>query len=629
MWEGIPFGVKSLGKTADALAPTSFSSHISRAPDMGHPTGLPRAKTNSKLIDMGTRSTLSAFAAPLLLLFISVGSAAAAKPGTAPNIVLITLDSARADRMGFLGAHQALTPNLDRLAAESVVFSQADAQAPLTVASSATLLTGTYPQTHHATDAGVQLPESLPYLPALLHAHGYRTAAFVGSILLDPRNGPFEGYDRGFDTYNAGFHQPQRGVSRYQTIARREDEVVARAVKWLPSRSTQPLFLWVHLSMAPASSPALYDRSVRAADQAVGKWIAALKLQKLYDDALIIVVSDHGESLGEHGEQGSGMLLYNETTHVPLLLKLPESEQLNHKQVGSRVRLLDMAPTVLEVAGLTVPGSMQGQSLLRIARSGAQVDQPAYARSDFPQRNFACSFIESWRVSKYLYVNAPRPELYDLSADPEAVHNLAQSAKATMQVLAAQLTAFDRHLEGNADSGVSRLTSSDMQKLASLGYIGLQSGAGSAKPAIGGIDPKDAIGLANQTLAAWRLLDDGKPEPAIAQLKTVLASRSNLYLAQYGMGIALSQQKQYRDSVEFLRNAIKLQPESAGAHAAMGESLRQTGDFKTAVVHLEIASKLQPESAVLQSSLADVYEHLGRTQDAAKERTKAASNDKK
>ena len=161
-----------------------------------------------------------------------------------------------------------------------------------------------------------------------------------------------------------------------------------------------------------------------AADAAVGKLVAALRASKLYDDALIVIASDHGESLGAHGEETHGVFLYDETIHVPLLVKLPQT--LNAaKRVAARASLVDIAPTVLEIAGVAIPSQMQGQSLLRIAKSNA--DQPVYSASDFPQRAFGWSALESWRAGKYLYVRAPKPELYDLSADPGATHNLAQS----------------------------------------------------------------------------------------------------------------------------------------------------------------------------------------------------------
>ena len=173
----------------------------------------------------------------LVLLLIPVDSPAATKP----NIILITVDSARADRMGFLGAHPSLTPSLDGVAHKGIIFLHAYAQAPTTVVSNATILTGTYPQVHQASESGTSLAAQIPYLPDVLHANGYRTAAFVGSILLDPRNGPYQGYDRGFDVYDASFHEAQRGESRFQSVQRHGDEVVARAIKWLTSNKLKVL----------------------------------------------------------------------------------------------------------------------------------------------------------------------------------------------------------------------------------------------------------------------------------------------------------------------------------------------------------------------------------------------------
>jgi choline-sulfatase len=302
---------------------------------------------------------------------------------------------------------------------------------------------------------------------------------------------------------------------------------------------------------------------------------------------------------------------------------LPQNEKTTAPQVSNRVRLLDIAPTALEVAGIPVPSEMQGQSLLRIAQASSQANQPAYARADLPQQGFDCSLIESWRVGKYLYVNAPIPELYDLSVDPNATRNLAQSAKATLQVLAAQLAAFDRHFEGQAGKP-ARLTSSEMQKLASLGYIGLHSPGTSSIQGAKGIDPKDAVVIGNQTLTAFFALDDGKPEEAIPLFRLALSARQNLYLAQYGMAVALNQEQRYAESIEYLHLAIKLQPESAWAHYEMGVSLSKTGDLKTAVVHLEIASRLLPEFRALHLELAEVYDRLGRSEDSARERAKAS-----
>jgi arylsulfatase A-like enzyme len=543
-----------------------------------------------------------------------------------PNIVLITLDSTRADRMGFLGAHSALTPSLDAIAHQGIVFAQAYAQAPLTVASHATILTGTYPQVHRASEFAVALATTLPYLPDLLHAGGYRTAAFVGSILLDPRNGPFQSYDRGFDVYDAAFHPAQRGESRYQSVDRHADQVVARATKWLASNQQRPFFLWLHLH-DPSAPDGTYDRAIAAADAAVGKMVGFLRAHSLYDDSILVVASAHGESLGAHAEDTHGIFLYDETIHVPLLLKLP-GNQMAGKQVKNRARLLDVAPTILEAAGIPVPSRMQGQSLLRIAQASSQADQPAYARSDLSQQGFQCAAVESWRAGKYLYIRVPKPELYDLSADPAATRNLAQTSRATLDTMASQLQALDNRLANEPGKETAAgLTSSEMQKLASLGYVGLQKSGAGVSAAAEGTDPKDIIAAANNTFAALRDEDDGKPEKAIPVLQQVLGSQANLDLAQFAMGAALFQQQHFADAIGYLHKAIELQPDSAWAHYTMGLSLMKTGDFKTSAVHLEIASERLPGFSALHAALAEAYDHLGRTPDAARERAAASKGE--
>src|SRR5436309_9253721 len=527
-------------------------------------------------------------------LLISISLPASLRAAGKPNIILITLDSTRADRMGFLGSHSALTPNLDSVARQGIIFEHAYAQAPLTVASHATILTGTYPQTHQISELGSPLAAGLPYLPDLLHAHGYRTAAFVGSVLLDPRNGSAPGFDRGFDLYDAGFQQSSGGGGK-QLVERRGDQVVARATKWLSNNTRGPFFLWVHLYDPHAPYGRSYDRAVAAADAALGKLIAVLRAQKLFEDSIMIVASDHGESLGAHGEDTHGIFLYDETIHVPLLLKLPQN-QMAGKRVKGRVRLVDVAPTVLEVAGVPVPSQMQGQSLLRIARTNPDADQAAYARSDFPQQAFGWSPLESWRAGKYLYIRVPKPELYDLSSDPGATRNLAQTSKAIVATLASQLEAFDSHFNNKSSKPeAAGLSSSEAQKLASLGYVGLQKSSSNASPAVNGTDPKDSIARANEVLKALLILSQGKPERAAPTLQQLLAGQANMYLAQYGLGVALAHQQQYAQAVEHLHKAIELQPDSGWAHYEMGASLLKIGDFKTAAVHLELASARLPK----------------------------------
>ena len=505
-----------------------------------------------------------------------------------PNIIIVTLSSVRADRAGFLDAKHS-TPSLDALAKQSIVFERAYAQAPLTIVSDATILSGTYPQTHGATELGVPLAAGVPWLSDVLHAKGYKTAAFVGSPSLDPSRGFAPGFDRGFDVYDSTGGAGQ----------------ILHIVSWFSAKETEPLFAWINIAAASSFDPT------------VGKILSALRNEKLLDDAIVILTSDHGESLGAHGEDTHGIFLYDETIHVPLLLKLPQN-QLAGKRISARVRLLDIAPTALEAAGIPVPSQMQGQSLLRLAKTSTAVDLPVYAGTDFSHQAFGWSSLESWRSGKYLYIRAPKPELYELSADPSTTNNLAAVSKAIAQTLAAQLESFDAHFSHDKNAG-TQLSSSEMQKLASLGYVGLQK-TSTSTGAVEGVDPKDAISVANQTFSAMGDLDRGKLDQAIAAFRQVLAKQSTIYLARYGLGKALAQKQQYKEAIEHLHKAVALQPDSSWANFEIGRALNKTGDFKTAAVHLEIAANRMGEFSEVHALLADAYDHLGRKSDAERER---------
>jgi choline-sulfatase len=578
------------------------------------------------LINRGAAFTLAVMirkvVAGISLILLSFPFAAAASK---PNLVLITIDSARADRMGFLGAKDAHTPNLDRLAKESVVFERAYAQAPASVVSHATILSGTYPQSTGMSEIGGTLPSSLPYLPDLLKAQTYRTAAFVGSIDLDPQNGLAQGFDRGFQTYDAGFRPAIPGDTRPPVTERRGDQVVARAVAWLGHNAQGQFFLWVHISGARAPG-ASYNSGITAADTAVGELIKALQQLKVYGNTAVVVAADYGESLGAHGEDTHGIFVYDETIHVPLLVRLPPAQPDAKPltvRVPTKARLVDIAPTLLEIAAIPVPSQMAGQSLLRIAKPGSGgADQPVYSRADLPQRGFGWSPLESWRASKYLYIRAPHPELYDLTTDPAAAHNLAQSSKATLDTLAAQLDAFDRRFSGENAKSSTELSLSERQKLESLGYAaGGQKSSGPAA-VVTGTDPKDKIAIANRVIEAASAAAQLKPDRAIAALAPIVSADANLYLAQYTLGVALARKAQYAEAAKHLHKAIELQPDSAWAHYEIGATLVKIGDDKTAIIHLEIATGRLPAFAPAHLSLAEAYEKVGRAADAKRERSK-------
>ncbi|HSB74399.1 MAG TPA: sulfatase-like hydrolase/transferase, partial [Terriglobales bacterium] len=424
-----------------------------------------------------------------------------------------------------------------------------------------------------------------------------------------------------------GFRMPQAGESRYATVERRGAEVVARALAWLQRPGRGPFFLWVELNdaQAPYQPPPGYARAgsayngeIRYADAQAGRFLAALRSRKLYDGALIVLAGDHGESLGAHGEETHGVFLYDDTIRVPLLVKLPQNKP---GKAAAHVRLVDVAATVLQTAGLPVPPQMQGQSLLRAMRQAGS-GEAAYARADLPHNGFGWSRLESWRMGKYLYIRAPKPELYDLETDPAAAHNLAAASQATAGTMATQLLAFDGRMAGKT-SGSAQLSSSELQKLASLGYVGLQKPVAASDTAVSGTDPKDEIALATKVESALQEIEDGRAQKADSALQAVVKSHPGMFLAQFAAGLAKVQQRQYAAAVPFLRKAIELQPQAAWAYYEMGEALVHTGDWKGAATHLEIAVARLPKMAEAHAGLAEAYQHQGRGADAGREQEKA------
>jgi arylsulfatase A-like enzyme/Tfp pilus assembly protein PilF len=560
----------------------------------------------------------------LLLAVLSIPTVAAPS-----NVVLITLDTTRADRMGFLGSKRGLTPNLDALARQGVVFTHAYSQVPLTGPSHATILTGTYPQFNHLQDMGSPLTKDLPYLPDILQHEGYHTAAFVGSQILDPKSAAAPGFDRGFEVYDAGFHSRAPGEDRYRSVERRAEVVVARAIAWLSQGHRAPFFLWVHLydPHDPYDPPAPfnvkyhaepYDGEIAYADFAVGKLLAALHARGLYDSTVIAVAADHGEAFGEHGEKTHGLFLYDETIHVPLVVKFTGGNPAA-RRVETRVGLVDLAPTLLQAVGVKVPASMQGASLTELVRSdpkGEIIDHPAYAETDYPFRAFGWSPLQAWRAGKYLYVSAPQRELYDQMADPGALRNLASNSTAVADTMASQLETFHSKTS-SATSAPAGITPDQAEQLQALGYITseFRKSDGSEMPI--GPDPKGKVQIANLLHQGLLDMDDERYKDAIAQLQEVLKDQPNVALANLELGRAWNGLGNYSAALPWLRKAIELLPESGRAHYEMGVALAETGDWAGAAPQLEVAVEHAPDSEDMQFYLGMVYDKLGRQPEAA------------
>ncbi len=562
---------------------------------------------------------------------------AASKPATpaatSPNVILITLDTTRADRMGFLGSDRGLTPNLDDLAKQGVVFTRAYSHVPLTPPSHATILTGTYPQFNHVNDFGKRLPANVPYLPEILRKRGYQTAAFVSSVILDPVEGSGQGFDRGFDKYDAGFHRRRLREDRYQSIERRADQVVARALDWLDKHPHGPFFVWLHFYDAhdPYDPPepfktkyanAPYDGEIASVDAAVGKFLSQLRSGGRYENSIIAVMADHGEALGEHGETAHGVFLYDETIHVPLVFKLPKEKSAG-KRVDRRVVLVDVTPTILQTVGSAIPKPMQGESLVPEMTADEPVktpEQTAFAETDYPRRAFGWSSLRALRTGKYLFVEAPRRELYDQTVDPNAKHDLAASSTAVTDTLTSQIDAFRQKTSSTEAEAKTPVDPEAQEKLNALGYVASDNEI-EVRPGVEDTkaDPKDKVEIVNLLHDAILDIEDTRYEEAVPLLQQALAKGPGIPIAYAQLGTAYTWLKQYDQAIPVLRKALEMRSDTLMTHYELGLSLSETGDWEGAVQQFEAAVQKSPKWPALHYSLGSAYARVNRPADARKE----------
>ncbi|NWG12768.1 MAG: sulfatase-like hydrolase/transferase [Acidobacteria bacterium] len=542
---------------------------------------------------LGRRSCTKVLAFALLMLESALGSGAQ-QPGP-PNLVVITIDTLRADRLGCYGYRNIKTPRIDALASDGVLVENAYTPVPLTLPAHASLFTGTYPVFHGVRDfTGDTLSEERATLATMLRSAGYSTGAVVASAVLEAR----WGINQGFDFYSDSFPSPT--TQNWQPIAeRRGDEVVRESLLWLERNSRAPFFLWVHLydPHDPYTPPSPYDRQyatrpydgeVAYSDENLGRIIDALKARGLYDNSLIILLSDHGESLGEHGEKTHGFFVYDSTLRIPMIFKLPGTAGPRARRIAGPVRIIDVIPTALSILGLSgkvrTP-EVQGRNVHSALLGKASLSEvTSQAESMLPFYQFEWSPLLSIRKGRFKYIDAPVPELYDTAADPGEMRNLYADQKAlALQFKAMLLGEVARFSSRKADVGPAQsMDPETFEKLLSLGYIahGRRSAAqvrGRNLP-----DPKERIQVYN-------LIFDG-----------TLAARN----ADYGRAAKL------------LSEAVRREPVSLVAHFQLGVVYRVTNAFDRAEQEFRKVLELRPGYDLALRRLAEVHMAGGRYQEA-------------
>jgi tetratricopeptide (TPR) repeat protein len=473
-------------------------------------------------------------------------------------------------------------------------------------------------------------------------------------MVLDPSVGFARGFDRGFDTYDAGFHQARpaeeggQAKDRYHSTERRGAEVVAHALAWLTQHKQGPVFMWVHLYDAhdPYDPPepykskyasAPYNGEIAYEDSAVGKFLSELRARGLFDGAIIAVMADHGEALGDHGEDTHGFFLYDETIHVPLVIKLPSTDSAekplpekssNGKRIETRVELVDVLPTILQAAGIALPQGVQGESLLSLmkpkpASAEATVqtvtppDRPAYAETDYPQRTYGWSSLRSLRTGKYLYIKAPRQELYDQSTDPDAGHNLSTTATAVTSTLAGQLDVFRQKTSSSTEAPTATMDPQAQEKLAALGYVASNASHPGSKDL--GADPKDKIEIGNLVHRTFLLIEDHRYSEAVPLLQQLIAKQPDEPLAYAQLGQCFVALKQYPQAVPVLRKAVQMRPDMTVPHFQLAAALVETKDFANAADELEIVVARLPQLEEAHLMLEMAYAQTERMPEAIKE----------
>ena len=582
-----------------------------------------------------TKSELSWLVVPNRRLGLLLAACAACSLSSCPsrpetphlNVILITVDTLRADHLGCYGNSSVATPAMDSLARDGVLFAKAISQVPLTGPSHAAILTGTYPMWNGFRgwlDRG--LPAGVPTVPEAFRAHDYTTAAFVSAFVLDS----MWGLNRGFDVYDDRFKTQDYQTIQRGDLRRRGEETIDHAVAWLRSRRPAPFFLWVHLydPHLPYDPPEPfktryrdrpYDGEVAYADQQLGRLFAFLKSQDLYASGLIVLTSDHGEGLGEHLEWDHGFFVYNSTAHVPLIVKLPSSHAPLRRRVSEVVNTLDIAPTLTRVSGFpdAETRSFQGQSLLSL------MDKEGPPRYGFSESTYAHDAVGAHtlfgvQTSQYHYVRGAEEELYDLEHDPAELHNIVHDKPAVTQTLRQTLEAIRSrfHQPGEA-SGQTGPSPETVEKLRSLGYVSVASAKSVPEDDPKAPDPKLEIDAYNKMLRAMTLAESGRYREANLVLETLKARHPQLYMIPlleaenyYAMG-------QAREAITYYRRALELNPGSGQAAVGLGAAAYQAVETDEAAKAYELALQLNPNDFMTRLALAKVYWRLNKLDVAA------------
>jgi arylsulfatase A-like enzyme/Tfp pilus assembly protein PilF len=556
------------------------------------------------------------------LVFFGLPCAPAEHPSA--NVILITIDTVRADHLGCYGYKTIETPSIDRLAREGVRFAAAYTPVPITLPAHAALMTGQFPPATGMHDfSGNRLRADSRTIAKVLREHGYTTAAFIGSAVLDSRFG----LNAGFDTYFDHFEFGRMEEVHLDAIERRGDRVVDEALKWLKVNSGRPLFLWLHLydPHAPYNPPEPYasryrsrpyDGEIAFADAQVGRFLAFLREQGLFGNSLVVLASDHGEGLGEHGEKTHGFFIYNSTLHVPLIVKAPGTSP---RLVRDEVSLVDVVPTLLQALGIAIPSSVQGRSLwsLVLGRPGESVSN-LYAESYPPFLHFGWSPLRGFQWKGLKYIETTRPELYDLRADPRELHDLVSTRQAVAQEMKQRFgTLVHRFTPAATPTAEQEPTDPALlETLRSLGYVAVSTRSVNASGARTLTDPKDRIHVYELVSAALTDSQQGRYHDSLRKLLEAAQSEPDSSTIRFLTARDYLHLSDFSQAAEYFQSVLKLDPNHAMAAYYHGVCELQAGKLDPAEGSFQRALELDPTNFAAAFNLGVVYSRERRSEAA-------------
>ncbi len=546
--------------------------------------------------------------------------AGSARPNV--NVVLITIDTLRADYLGCYGRKSIATPNIDALASKGVRFEQAVAQIPLTAPSHASILTGTYPQVHKVRDmGGFVLDGKVPTLATILGQAGFETAAFVGSAVLNH----YYGLNRGFATYNDEM-KADPGVKKLPGVVAevRGEVVTQRVLDWLDKSASKRFFLWVHYydPHFPYDPPEPYRTrypedpyggEVAYTDEQVGRLLKALEDHNLREWTLAVLLADHGESLGDHGEYTHGVFLYDSTVHIPLIFVGPGVPA--GRTVPQQVRSIDVLPTVTDYLGLSPGDKVQGASLLPSVTGGKPpAANYCYMETLYPKTQMGWSELRGMRTDEWKYVVAPKPELYRLSEDKGESRNVVQTFPADAERLKKKVWEISESPQSLTRIQPQLVDEERRRELNALGYVG--GGTRPVRIDMSGPDPKDRVAVLGVLEHAADAMNHDRWKEAVPMLEKISVQDPANPLIYAYLQLSYERLGQLDRMERTCRRAIESKAASDSTYAGLGGIYVRRGDLVHAIEFMEKAAQLNPANLENMDNLATAYLQLGRPDDA-------------